>query len=130
MNASSPVLLISPLTVILTSHCTLNDLCGRYSFFFFFSTAHLPVDQNLHIIEASRSHSDTPHSARLLWTSVQPNAQTSTWQHTTLAAHKTDIHAFGGIRTCNPSQRAAAGPGLKPRGHWDRPTVVMATSNN
>jgi hypothetical protein len=28
--------------------------------------------------------SDTPHSVRLLWTSDQPDAQTSTWQHTTL----------------------------------------------
>jgi hypothetical protein len=30
------------------------------------------------IIEASRSHSDTPHSLRLLWTSDQPEAGTST----------------------------------------------------
>jgi hypothetical protein len=26
----------------------------------------------------------------------------------------------GGIRTRNPSKRAAAGPCLRPRGHWDR----------
>jgi hypothetical protein len=31
----------------------------------------------------SRSHSDTPHSVGLLWTSDQPVAETSTWQHTT-----------------------------------------------
>jgi hypothetical protein len=30
------------------------------------------------IIEASRSHSDTPHSVGLLWTSDQPDAETST----------------------------------------------------
>jgi hypothetical protein len=30
------------------------------------------------IIEASRSHSDTPHSVGLLWTSDQPVAETST----------------------------------------------------
>ena len=27
---------------------------------------------------------DTPHSTGLLWTGDQPNAETSTWQHTTL----------------------------------------------
>jgi hypothetical protein len=30
------------------------------------------------IIEASRSHLDTPHSVGLLWTSDQPDAETST----------------------------------------------------
>ena len=29
-------------------------------------------------IDASRSHSDTPHSAELLWTTGHPDAQTST----------------------------------------------------
>jgi hypothetical protein len=38
--------------------------------------------QGLLIIEASRSHSDTIHSARLLWTSDQPDAETSTWHNT------------------------------------------------
>jgi len=32
----------------------------------------------------SRSHSDTPHSVGLLRTSDQPEAETPTWQHTTL----------------------------------------------
>jgi hypothetical protein len=36
----------------------------------------LLVDHGL-IIEASRSHSDTPHSVGLLWSSNQPDAQTS-----------------------------------------------------
>jgi hypothetical protein len=40
-------------------------------------------------IEASRSYSDTRHSVGLLWTSDQPDAETSTWQHTT---HPTDRH--------------------------------------
>jgi hypothetical protein len=31
------------------------------------------------IVEASRSHSDTPHSVGLLWTSDQPVAMTFTW---------------------------------------------------
>jgi hypothetical protein len=59
------------------------------------------VGQGLLIIEASRSHSDThthTHSLSLslslslsvglLWTSDQPNAKTSTWQHTTLSRDK------------------------------------------
>jgi hypothetical protein len=36
------------------------------------------VGQGFLIIEALRSHSDTPHSLRLLWTSDQPDAETST----------------------------------------------------
>jgi len=33
---------------------------------------------------------------------------------------QTDIHVPGGIRTCNPSKRAAADPRLKQRGYRDR----------
>ena len=36
-----------------------------------------PVGQGLLIIEDSWSHSDTPHSVGLLWTSDQPDAETS-----------------------------------------------------
>jgi hypothetical protein len=36
------------------------------------------VGQGLLIIEASRSPSDTPQSVGLLWTSNQPDAETST----------------------------------------------------
>ena len=32
---------------------------------------------------ASRSYTDSPHSVGLLWTSDQPDADTSTWQYTT-----------------------------------------------
>ena len=40
-----------------------------------------PVGQGLLIIEPWRSHSDTLHSVGLLWASDQPDAETSTWQH-------------------------------------------------
>jgi hypothetical protein len=43
-----------------------------------------PVGQGLLIIEASRSHSDTPHSVGLLWAGDQPEAETSIWHHKTL----------------------------------------------
>jgi hypothetical protein len=36
-----------------------------------------PVRQGLLIVEASRSHSGTPHSVGLPWTSDQPHAETS-----------------------------------------------------
>jgi hypothetical protein len=56
---------------------------------YFFPMARQPLGVlgNL-IIEASRSHSDTPHSVGLLWTSDQPVAETSTWQHTTLKTNR------------------------------------------
>ena len=56
------------------------------------------------------------HSVRLLWTTVRPVAEISTWQHTT---QQTDIHAPGEIRTHNPIRQAD--PRLRPRGHRDRP---------
>jgi hypothetical protein len=73
--------------------------------------------------EASRSHSDKPHSTGLLGTSDQPDAETST--DNTQHSQKTDIHASGGIRTRNPSKRAAADPRLRPRGHWDRLILII-----
>jgi len=45
---------------------------------FFYNGATAPVGQGLLLIEDSRSHSDTPHSVVLLWTSDQPDAETST----------------------------------------------------
>jgi len=70
-----------------------------------------PVGQDLLIIKASRSHSDTPHSVGLLWTSDQPNADISTWQHTALT---TDSHlCLGRIRTGNTRNREAADPLLR-----------------
>ena len=47
-------------------------------------TQQLLEGQGFLIIEASRSHTDTPHSAGLLWASDQPNEETSTLQYTTL----------------------------------------------
>jgi hypothetical protein len=91
-----------------------------------FSTVQQPlVGHSLLIVEALRSHLDTPHSVGLLWTSNHPDAETSTWQHTTLK--ETDIHAPGGIRTLNPSKRAAADPRLRTCGHWDRQSLFLAT---
>jgi hypothetical protein len=42
------------------------------------------------------------HSAGILWMNDQPDAEISTWQHTT---QDTDIHAPGRIRTHSPSNQ-------------------------
>jgi len=69
-------------------------------------------------VGASRSHSDTPHTVGLLWTSEQPDAHTSTWQHN--ISHKRHASTtLSGIRTRNPSQWEDADWSLRPRGHWD-----------
>jgi hypothetical protein len=67
------------------------------------------VGQGLLIIGDLRSHSDT-----LFWTSDQPDAETSTSQHTTLA--RDEILCPGGYKTHYPSKRAAAEPRLRQRG--------------
>ena len=43
---------------------------------------------DLLIIEGSQSYPDTQHLVGLLWTSDQPDAETSTWQHTALKADR------------------------------------------
>jgi len=46
----------------------------------------------------------------------------------TLHSQETDIHSPGGIRTHNPSKRAAAGLRLIPRGHRDRLRNAYSTT--
>ena len=71
-----------------------------------YCTAQQPlVTTGLLIIDASRSHLDTKQSVGLLWASDQPDAENS---DNTQQSRHTDIHAPGGIRTCNPRKRAAA----------------------
>ena len=72
----------------------------------FFSMAQKPlVGQVLTIIEASRSHPDTPPSVGVLWRSDQPDAETSTWQHTTIIR---DRHPCP-RRVSNPRSQQASG---------------------
>ena len=65
---------------------------------------------------ASPSHSDTPHSAELLLTSDQPDAETSIWWHTTL----NNIHGPGRIQTRNPGKWKPTDPCLRPCSYWDQ----------
>jgi len=62
--------------VLRTSHDT--EYCFFPPFFSFPPMVQQPlVGQGLLMNEASRSHSDTPHSVGLLWMSDQSNAETS-----------------------------------------------------
>jgi hypothetical protein len=57
---------------------TLLAVLKRFVFLFLSMAQQRPMGQGLLVIEASRSHSDTPHSVGLLWASDQPDAETST----------------------------------------------------
>jgi hypothetical protein len=84
----------------------------------FFSLARQPlVCEDLLTVEASRLRSDTPHSAELLCTSEQPNADISTWQHTTLTRDR-PMPPAGFEPTIPGSERSQIH--APPRGHWDR----------
>ena len=65
----------------------------------------------------------TPQSVGLLWTNNQFDAETSTC--TTHNTHDRHPCPPGGIRTRNPSKRAAAEPLIRPRGHWDRHKIIQ-----
>jgi len=62
------------------------------------------VDHGLLIIEAKWSHFETPHSLGILWTCDQPDAQTSSSQHTTLTK---DRHPCP-LRDSNPQSQQAS----------------------
>ena len=67
------------------------------------------MGQALPIHEVSRSH--TTHRVGLLWTSDQPDAETSIWQHTTLT---TDRHQCFRCDS-NPESQQASGHRLMPQ---------------
>ena len=66
----------------------------------------------------SRSHTTTHHTREDSSGRVISSSQRLLPENTQYS-QETDIHACGGIRTHNPSRRAAADPCLRPRGHWD-----------
>ena len=75
------------------------------------------LGHGLIIIEASRSHSDTPHSVGLLWTRDQPDAGTSTWQHTTFKKRQTYMPRRDSNTQSQDS--SCCKTSLRPRGYWD-----------
>jgi hypothetical protein len=60
----------------------------------------------------------------LLWTSDQPDAETSTYaeQHN-IQTQQRNIHAPSGIRNRDPRNQATADLSLRPRAHWDRRSI-------
>jgi hypothetical protein len=100
---------------------------SQYLTQFIFMAQQLPVCQGLLIIKDSRSHSNTPHSVGLLWTSNRPDADISTRQHTTLTRY---IHGFCGIRTRNPNKWEVADPQIRPRGRRDRLFKSIVVNKN
>jgi hypothetical protein len=73
-------------------------------------------------------HTQTHHcrkdsSARMISSSQRPLPDN------TQQAQQTEIHAPGGIRTRNPSKRAAADLRLRLRGHWDRQWDYVLTES-
>jgi len=82
--------------------------------------------------EVARSHSHTPNSVELLWMRDQPDAETSTWQHTTLTRNR---HPYPGWYSNPQSQQWAAGdpligpPDYSDR-HWQIPKYGLKDWNN
>ena len=82
--------------------------------------------QSLHINKASRSHSGTPQSIGILWTSDQPSAETSTYHHTT---HKTDTTMIpAGFEHTIPGNERPLRCCIKLQGNWDRRAYRIHTS--
>jgi len=86
------------------------------------------ADHGLFILEVSRSHTTTHHirqgfSGQVISPSQRPLPED------TQCSTKTDIHAPGGIRTHNPSKRAAVDPRLRPCDHWDRQNCQLLIEN-
>ena len=65
-------------TVIIPHYVYQILVSGRTAIPIFPNGSTALVGQGLLIVETSRSHSDTPHSVGLPWTSDQPVAETST----------------------------------------------------
>jgi hypothetical protein len=81
------------------------------------------VGLGLRSFEVSISHSDTPHSIWLLWTSDGLDADTSSWLHATIKKRQ-KIHVSDGIRTRSLSKQSVTHRRLRPRGHRDRPSLI------
>jgi hypothetical protein len=59
------------------------------------------------------------------WSARRRDLYLTNTQH----SQQTNIHVPGGIRTRNPSRRAAADPRLRPLGHWDRLLISLLDFN-
>jgi len=74
-------------------HVTMSPRCMYmciyiYIYIYIFHGERALVGQDIPTIKASRSPSDALKSVGFLWTSDQPDAETSTWQHTTFTTER------------------------------------------
>jgi hypothetical protein len=108
-------------TGCIRNHITYLPIHGSCSFHNSPEWARASSLSRLH--DHTQTHSDTPHSVGILWTSDQPDAETlpDNTQH----SQETDIHASGGIRTRIPNKPAAADPRLGRRDHRNRRLYTM-----
>ena len=114
-------------SVKLTKHHKQTEilhLLRTCKFFFFFLWQNSPTGAQASPLLRLHDHTQTHHTwldspRRGIGPSQRPLPDST--QH----SQETDIHAPGGIRTRNPSKRAAADPPLRPRGHWDRHTCNL-----
>ena len=113
------------------NHCAELDRIVINIFFLSFFLFHSDLFYLLVGVEGyfgTWSHSDTSHSVGLLWTSDQPDAETSTCQHTAI---KRETHPYPGrIRSRNPNNHSSADLHLRPRGHWYRSNYYLTPQNN
>jgi len=80
------------------------------------------------VVEVSKSHSDTPHSVGLLWTSDRSVAQTSNSQHTTLTKEISILPA--GLELAIPAgERPQTHTSDRPPGLRDRPPRLTPILN-
>ena len=97
------------------------DIIKSITYIFFYHDATAPLDPGLLIIEESWSHSDTSHSVGLLWTSDQPDTQTSAWLVTTLTR---DRHPCP-QRDSNPQSQQASKRRNMPYTVWPLGYAIM-----
>jgi hypothetical protein len=88
----------------------------------------LPMSQQPLIIEASRSHSDAPHSVGILWMNDQLLRRNLYLTKHNNHQSQTSM-STGGIRTHNPSEREVEDTRLRQRGDRDRPTTGIRYFN-
>jgi hypothetical protein len=93
-----------------------NFIKFAFEYFFFHGSTAL-VGLVLLIIEASRSHSDTPHSVGLLWTSDLTVAEMSSWKK---KHNRQTCMLTARFEPAIPASERPLTPRLRPHGHWDR----------
>ena len=92
-----------------------NVATSKHSFFLILTSVYL-LTLGVEGYCCTSSHSDTPLCRTPLDEGSARRRDLCPTTHNT-----TDRYPCpGGIRTRNPSKRAAADPRLRPRGHWDR----------